>query len=338
MHDAAASWDSFGLVSVSRRTVATALCAVSLALSACGGESSSPRATLSDASRPDQTALQTNPGSPATTQRPTTAKANHKPPDSVLTASTRAEFDTVLRSSGASDGAIAVQALDGTKPTEVGELKSPYAWSSIKPVIVAALLRASGGPDGLSDQQQTQARAALTASDNDAAMALFGSLASRRGGVKAAASDMTDLLRGSGDSATEVSSVGRDGFSPYGQTLWAPKAQTRFVTALARGCLLDRPSTAYLLGVMNEVVPDQRWGFGTLSAVSALKGGWGPDPDGRYLVRQIGLMETRTGEPVAFAAAVRPGDGTFDGGIRALNVLANWLQGAGLRAAMPKDC
>ena len=101
---------------------------------------------------------------------------------------------------------------------------------------------------------------------------------------------MTDLLRRARDSTTQVSAVGRGSFSPYGQTLWPVSAQTRFMTSLARGCLLDRASTTYLLALMNEVIPGQRWGFGTLPSVSALKGGWGPDPDGGYLVRQMGLQ------------------------------------------------
>ena len=170
------------------------------------------------------------------------------------------------------------------------------------------------------------------------AMSLFQSLAARRGGTGPGASAMTDVLRKAGDSTTRVSTVGRSGFSPYGQTLWEPEAQVRFVSALARGCLLDRSSTAYLLGLMNEVVPDQRWGFGTLPSVSALKGGWGPDPGGPYVVRQIGLIEPERGRPVAFAAAVRANDGSFAAGTGALKVLAEWLQGARLRPAASKNC
>jgi hypothetical protein len=244
----------------------------------------------------------------------------------------------VMRNAGAAEGAIALQRLDGSRPVQTGDLGSPYAWSSIKPVIVAALLKLDGGPEALGSDQQAQVRSALTASDNDAAMALFKAVAARTGGIDGAATAMTHVLRAAGDQRTQVSSVGRDGFSPYGQTLWEPSAQVQFMSALARGCLLGRPSTAYLLGVMNEVIPAQRWGFGALRSVTALKGGWGPDPGGAYLVRQIGLAGGATGEPLAFAAAVRPSDGSFETGTRVLQAVAAWMSGLHLRGGSARNC
>ena len=40
-----------------------------------------------------------------------------------------------------------------------------------------------------------------------------------------------------------------------------------------------------------------------------LKGGWGPDPDGRHLVRQMGIAG-----PLAVALAAIPADGSFESG------------------------
>ena len=251
--------------------------------------------------------------------------------------SSRAAFRRVLLDAGAT-GAIAVQPLDGGTPVTVGSLDSPYAWSSIKPVIVARLLSEVGGPNGLSVQQRDRARAALTASDNAAAMALFEDLAGRHGGTVGAAAAMTEMLHSAGDSATQVSAVGRAGFSPYGQTLWSVAAQTRFMSSLARGCLLDQASTTYLLGLMNQVVPDQRWGFGSLPSVSALKGGWGPDSGGGYLVRQMGLLSTPSGRLLAFAAAVRPSDGAFGSGTVVLGKIAAWAQHQPPAAAPSRAC
>ena len=236
------------------------------------------------------------------------------------------------------EGTIAFEALDGSEPQTVGALASPYAWSSIKPVIVARLLADRNGPGRLTSAQRQLARAALTASDNAAAMSLFRSLSARHGGVRGAASAMTEVLRRTGDGQTAVSTAGRSGFSPYGQTLWQAPDQARFMSMLARGCLLGRAGTSYLLGLMNQVVPDQRWGLGALDSVTALKGGWGPDPGGRYLVRQMGLIRTQGGEPVAFAAAVRARDGTFGSGTAALGAVAEWVRSLRLPSVRARAC
>lgn len=232
---------------------------------------------------------------------------------------------------------MSLQRLDGSKVSSAGSMSSPYAWSSIKPVIVATLLRERGGPARLSSQQKAHVRAAMSASDNNAAMALFQSLAARHGGTAGAAGAMTQTLRKAGDRTTQVSSVGRDGFSPYGQTRWPTSKQVLFMSSLARGCLLNRASTAYLLGVMSEVTSSQRWGFGALPTVQTFKGGWGPDPGGAYVVRQMGLVKTRSGQPVAFAAAVRA-PGGFQPGIRALSAAASWTRGLKVRGVHEEAC
>jgi hypothetical protein len=72
---------------------------------------------------------------------------------------------------------------------------------------------------------------------------------------------------------------------------------------------------------MRRVVPEQRWGLGVLGEDVELKGGWGPDPDGRHLVRQMGILGSRIG--VALAAV--PVDGTLESGIPILDRLAHWL-------------
>lgn len=237
----------------------------------------------------------------------------------------RRSFADVASSIGAREAGIALQPLRAGAAQSAGRISDPFAWSSIKPLIVAVLLDDSGGPAGLTDEQRAAARAAITASDNASAMALFEDLADRHGGTDGAAAAMRAMLRRAGDEGTRVSTVGRDGFSPYGQTHWPLREQARFMSALARRCLLSGSSTAYLLGLMNEVQGDQRWGFGRLGAVTAFKGGWGPDPGGSYLVRQIGLAAGEDGEPVAFAAAVRAADGSFERGTAALGRIADWF-------------
>jgi hypothetical protein len=249
----------------------------------------------------------------------------------------KASFAELMTRIGA-QGEVAFQSLDGSAPQTVGSFAAPFAWSSIKPVILAQLLKDEGGEAQLTADQKANARAALTTSDNAAAMALFNDVASEHGGADGAAAAMTALLRQAGDSETQVSSVGRDGFSPYGQTLWAPSAQARFISSLARGCLLTAGSTDYVLGLMSEVIVSQRWGFGVLPSVKIQKPGWGPDPDGSYEVRQIGLIESNSGSPIAFGAAVRGAGGSFAAGTSALTEVARWADGLSLKGASRAGC
>jgi len=170
-------------------------------------------------------------------------------------------------------------------------------------------------------------------------MSLFTNLKSRHGGTTAgAAGAMQRLLRRAGDSQTVVSTVGRAGFSPYGQTLWAPANQVRFVASLARGCLINTASTEYLLGLMKSVVAGQRWGIGTLGRYP-FKGGWGPDRSGGYLVRQIGLIRPQAGGGlVAVSVAVRPRNGSFASGSSQLSTLAAWARQHAPRGPATRRC
>jgi hypothetical protein len=71
---------------------------------------------------------------------------------------------------------------------------------------------------------------------------------------------------------------------------------------------------------LRRVAPEQRWGLGVLGDDVELKGGWGPDLDGRHLVRQIGIVGSHA---VALAAA--PQDGSFESGTAMLDRLAEWF-------------
>jgi hypothetical protein len=98
------------------------------------------------------------------------------------------------------------------------------------------------------------------------------------------------------------------------------------MSALGAGCLAEARSTAYVLETMGAVVAGQRWGLGSTSRPAAFKGGWGPEPDGTYLVRQMGLWNhdsARGGFVVTLAAQAR--DGSFETGQRIVTELARWL-------------
>lgn len=272
--------------------------------------------------QPSRTAMTTSerPPSPAATTSPPPVRSpspTAKP--AVLSPSDLAAF----RREFGPDAAVAAVPLDGSEPAAAPLRGDPYAWSTIKVVIVAQTLMDAGGPGGLSRSERELIRRALSASDNEAAAQLHEQIMARHGGLLGAAREMERLLRRAGDDQTVISTRSRAGFSTYGQTLWQPREQVRFLAALARGCLLDPAATDYLIGELGHVVPDQRWGLGLVAAPS-FKGGWGPDPDGRYLVRQLGLVRAGGGQ-AAVAIAVRPADGSFETGKAELGRMATWL-------------
>jgi hypothetical protein len=214
----------------------------------------------------------------------------------------------------------------------LGGLQSGAAWSTIKVALAAKVIKDAGGSGSLSSSQRSLISQALRASDNDAAMALWQELVSRYGGALGAARAVTRILREAGDGSTSVSSVGRNGFSPYGQTEWSLAAQARFMAALAGGCV---PGSKYLLGEMSQVAADQRWGLATAGS-DAFKGGWGPGVDGGYLVREMGTLSAG-GHTVVVAVAALPDDGQFATGQEMLNRISHWSADA-LRPPAPSGC
>jgi hypothetical protein len=74
---------------------------------------------------------------------------------------------------------------------------------------------------------------------------------------------------------------------------------------------------------MGQVEPNQTWGIGDIRGAE-FKGGWGPSPAGKYLVRQIGVLTTPAGK-LAVAIAAEPVSGSFDDGTHDLGEVAKWL-------------
>lgn len=211
---------------------------------------------------------------------------------------------------------VAVAPLDG-RGEVIGEIRSAVAWSTAKvPLAMAAL---DAHPGGATD---TAVARAVRNSDNDAAQSLWDAWSDP---VRAATA-VRSVLRSAGDTRTEVPSRRRrDGFSVFGQTEWSLAAQAEFGARLA--CL---PHGREVVAQMRRVAPGQQWGFadpgiaGGLREV-AVKGGWGPDPDGSYLVRQLAIVTPEGGAPWAAALATRPGSGQFSDGAAALTGIADWL-------------
>ncbi|HSS34445.1 MAG TPA: hypothetical protein VLL27_14310 [Solirubrobacterales bacterium] len=226
----------------------------------------------------------------------------------------------------------------GSPPAATGgSLTTGSAWSTSKVPVVMRVLAETGGPDGLSATQQDEVRRALTLSDNEAALALFGDLEASHGGAGGAAAAVDEVLAEAGDTATQVSSVGRDGFTPFGQTEWSLALQEQFMSMLAAGCVGSPESAEYVLGLMGEVSSDT-WGLGSAGLPARWKGGWGPGTDGRYLTRQMGILEVEGREAIVTLAAL-PEDGSFETGQSMATSLAQFLaKQAPKYAGTPSGC
>ena len=197
----------------------------------------------------------------------------------------------------------------------MGTLREDVAWSTIKVPIALAIETKTGGRPSTSEQSLLTR--AITASDNAAAEALWGSL----GTPTAAAAAVQTVLAKTGDTSTRVETrVHRPGFTSFGQTRWSLADQQRFIAGLP--CL---PHAAPVLSLMQQVIPDQRWGLGSLGASTQLKGGWGPGPRGGYLVRQMGIVRLANGRLLATSIATLPSDGSFETGTANITQMARWL-------------
>jgi hypothetical protein len=234
---------------------------------------------------------------------------------SFFTAADRASFRNLERDLRGASG-LAVSAVGLKQPIHLmGTLREDVAWSTIKvPIALAIETRAGGRP---STSEQSQLARAITASDNAAAEALWGSL----GTPTAAAAAVQTVLAKTGDTSTHVETrVLRPGFTSFGQTRWSLAEQQRFIAGLP--CL---PHAAPVLSLMQQVIPDQRWGLGSLGTSAQFKGGWGPRPRGGYLVRQMGIARLVNGRLLATSIATLPSDGSFETGTANVTQMARWL-------------
>ena len=182
----------------------------------------------------------------------------------------------------------AIGRVDAGAIESFGERRAARAWSTMKvPVIVACVA------SGRADWQAIEA--AITRSDNDAALRLWAQLDDGCDRVEA-------VLRRAGDADTVLErEPDPRGWSPFGRTVWTLEAGATFYRALARGELLDAPDTERVLDAMGRVIPEQRWGLGQVPGIR-FKGGWGPseEPDGGYEVIQFGI----SGDSVLALSAV----------------------------------
>ncbi|KQB84930.1 hypothetical protein [Corynebacterium oculi] len=207
--------------------------------------------------------------------------------------------------------AVADTAAGSVRVTTAGDTHEGPAWSTSKVPLSLAALRAS--PEAWADVE-----AALTASDNQAAARLWESL----GTPEEAGAAVQAILREAGDDHTRVETRKvRPEFSSFGQTAWTLEDQAAFAVVLPT---LDGAQP--VLDAMGRVIPEQSYGLGTIEGMR-FKGGWGPDPDGRYTVRQFGVIETPCGRKGVAVAAQAP-DGSYESAQRLLTEEAQHVSAA----------
>jgi hypothetical protein len=225
---------------------------------------------------------------------------------------------------------LAVAPLSSGEAQSLGGDAAAAGWSTTKVLVLSALLRARR--EELTEQEQAWADSAITESNNESVLALFGDLEQLEGGLIRASAWMQGLLRESGDEETIVATAPppAGAVTTFGQTLWKPTNAIKFFSALARGCLLSARGTGFVLGLMQHIEPSESWGLGSGGFASvAFKGGWGPEPDGAYLVRQSGIVDIGSPRAIAVSIVAFPpaGPASFEAGTAMLTETARWLRG-----------
>ncbi len=168
-----------------------------------------------------------------------------------------------------------------------------YAASVIKVTILGALLRKVGGPGGLTANQRHLAYLMITQSDNDAATDLWNDVGM---------TDMQAFLNAVGMRHTKLSYA-------WGLTQITAQDELMLLRVLVTTRkVLSKASRQYVLRLMAEVIPSERWGVsaGAPSEVTVhLKNGWLPYPDADdWRINSIGAF---TGKNISYQIVVLTG-------------------------------
>jgi hypothetical protein len=218
-------------------------------------------------------------------------------------------FDQLKDKLNAQVGVVIKAVGSDQDPIVLGDLQTGKAWSTMKVPLAIAALQEEQYPK-VTDTMT----AAITESNNLEAEKIWA----RLGDPDTAAHKVEEVLRQAGDPTRVESKKVRPEFTAFGQSDWALANQVRFISyAVCQNS--DEP----ILNLMGQVEPDQRWGLGTI-ANTRFKGGWGPSPTGQYLVRQMGVLTTPTGQ-TAVAVAAQPASGSLNDGTQDLTEISTWL-------------
>lgn len=204
---------------------------------------------------------------------------------------------------------------------ELGSLREEPAWSTVKIPLATAALQ---NPNTVDPQPLVEA--AITESDNFAAETMWNQL----GTAEEAAGKVSEVINKTGDTKIIVpNEVQVPGYSAFGQTRWGLADQAGFLAHWR--C---EPEASTVIEAMRNVVPEHRYGLGQIEG-AAIKGGWGPDEQGYYLVRQAAIVPWANGE-ITITVAAKPDDGTYETGKAMLDTLTGDVQEF-LRQTTPGD-
>lgn len=207
-------------------------------------------------------------------------------------------------------GDVGVAVAGASEVRHFGTWREGPAWSTVKVPLAIAALRKS------EQQAAPLVPRAIRDSDNTAAEQLWAQL----GEPKKAADEVAAVLREGGDESTEVESERkRKDFTVFGQTTWSLSNQATFMATLP--CLAK---SGPVIADMHNLAANQHWGL-ALRTDTPAKGGWGPSPEGAYLVRQIATVTTDDGN-IGIALSALPRDGKFDTGVAQVGTLAKWVE------------
>ena len=100
------------------------------------------------------------------------------------------------------------------------------------------------------------------------------------------------------------------------------------MSELARGCLLDRDSTDYLMAALGGVTEEQSWGLGSLGATAFKGGWWAKSGESAFEVRQVGLMTASDGNLYVIAITAWPREESLEAGQILVEEVAAWIVSA----------
>lgn len=226
-----------------------------------------------------------------------------------------AEIDRIVgKVSRDYDASLGVSLKSDGEVLHAGDLQELHAWSTTKvPVAIAAQQHAE--KNGTTRYSADDIAAAMTMSDNDAAMRLFASLGSWQRGSAA----LTAVLKESGDPTDALAAESEPDYTGFGDIHWSLDNQVTFADRMA--CL---DGSEPVLDEMGQVIPVHRMGLGVLPG-ARFKGGWGPENDGTYVLREFGLVGEKDRQ-VPVAIAVVPDDGLDSAAREAAQALAEALE------------
>jgi hypothetical protein len=182
--------------------------------------------------------------------------------------------------------------------------------SAIKATIISALIYKKHGVSHLTSAQRALAWLMITQSDNDAATSLW---------FEVGLSSLKRFLAAAGMRHTVLD------YDAWGLSQLTAQDELKLLQVLTtRGPVLNSASRGYILWLMTQVIPSQRWGVpaGAPSDVKvSVKNGWLPDPDtGLWHVNSIGAFRgTHIGYQIVILTSGNP---SWDYGIDTIEAAA----------------